>query len=89
MWPSSSATSIKGNVCWVRDHVVGSKGRGEGGLGECGEGASEEAPELGEESGYVGRRPGGGGGGNEGMSGMEGVHLRGQTQGVQKVMVSC
>ena len=32
---------------------------------------------------------GGGGGGNEGMSSMEGVHLRGQTQGVQKVVVSC
>lgn len=82
--PLSRETCVGYVIMWW-----GAKEGGEGGLGECGEGASEEAPESGEESGYVGRQPGGGEGGNEGMSGMEGVHLWGQTQGVQKVVVSC
>ena len=49
--PSGPATSLRGNMCWVRDRVVGGEGREEG---ESGRWGSRAEGESGEVSGPVG-----------------------------------
>ena len=34
MGPSGPATSLRGNMCWVRDRVAGGEGRGRGSQGD-------------------------------------------------------
>ena len=54
MGPSGPATSLRGNICWVCDRVVGGEGRGEGESGRWGsrvEGESGEVLELDEGDG--------------------------------------
>ena len=44
--PSGPATSLRGNMCWVRDHVAGGEGRGEGESGRWGSGVEGESGEV-------------------------------------------
>ena len=47
MRPSGPATSLRGNMCWVRDCVVvEGRGQGKGKLGRWGSGAEGESGEV-------------------------------------------
>ena len=81
MGPSGPATSLRGNICWVLDHVAGGEGRGEGESGRWGSGVEGESGEVlgsvgeldeGEGEGWWGGRQGGGSYAGSNSGGAEG-----------------
>ena len=45
-WGPLALLPLRGNICWVRDHVAGGEGRGEGESGRWGSGIEGESGEI-------------------------------------------